>query len=115
MNIRNGKKMSNEEKKKLILDFINGPLYTYLQGEISFGRFKELINEKFGTDFTYGDLYPSYLFNAQLSYEDHHRNMIEEFSIIEYEKKITACHAYGLCASGYPYNFPCSKCPLRNK
>lgn len=60
--------MSSEEKKKIILDFINGPLYDYLHGDISFGRFKELINEKCGTDFTYSELYPSYLFNAQISY-----------------------------------------------
>jgi len=66
-NTKNGNKM---DKKKLILDFINGPLKEYLDGgEISFGKFKERINETCGTDFSYSDLYPSYLFNAKLTYE----------------------------------------------
>lgn len=61
--------MDTEQKKKLILDFINGPLRLYLlEGEISFGKFKELVNEQLGTDFIYSDLYPSYLFNASISY-----------------------------------------------
>lgn len=61
-------KMNKEEKKKLILDFINGPLNQYLIGDISFGKFKEIINEQFDVDFSYSDLYPNFLFNAQLSY-----------------------------------------------
>jgi hypothetical protein len=62
--------MTNLEKKQLILDFINGPLQRYLTGDISFGKFKELINEQLGTDFIYSDLYPSYLFNASITYPD---------------------------------------------
>ena len=62
--------MTNSEKKKLIIDFINGPLQEYLLGDISFGKFKERINETCGTDFKYPELYPSYLFNAVLSYEE---------------------------------------------
>lgn len=62
--------MENKQKKQLILDFINGPLHEYLDGNISFGKFKERINEVCGTDFSYSDLYPSYLFNATLSYYD---------------------------------------------
>jgi hypothetical protein len=61
--------MTNEEKKTLILQFMEGPLRKYLTGDISFGRFQELINETFGIDFRYSDLYPSYLFNAKLVYE----------------------------------------------
>lgn len=60
--------MNCEDKKQLILQFINGPLQEYLTGDISFGRFKELINSTCGTDFCYADLYPSYLFNAALVY-----------------------------------------------
>lgn len=62
--------MNKNEKKQLILDFINGPLQEYLNQDISFGKFKERINEVCGTDFSYSDLYPSYLFNATLSYEE---------------------------------------------
>lgn len=62
--------MTNSEKKTLILQFMEGPLREYLTGDISFGKFQELINETFGVDFRYSDLYPSYLFNAKLVYED---------------------------------------------
>lgn len=62
--------MNKTEKKQLILDLINGPLQEYLTGNISFGKFKERINEVCGVDFTYSDLYPSYLFNGILSYYD---------------------------------------------
>ena len=55
--------------EQLVLNFINGPLKEYLTGEVSFGRFKELVNERCGTNFLYSDLYPSYLFNAKISYE----------------------------------------------
>ena len=47
--------MDTKEKKKLILDFINAPLRQLLTNKISFGRFKELINEVCGTDFIYSD------------------------------------------------------------
>ena len=60
--------MDKEQKKQLILDFINGPLQRYLTGDITFGKFKELINETFEVDFSYSDLYPSYLFNAEIKY-----------------------------------------------
>ncbi len=62
--------MNSEEREDLILLFINGPLQEYLLGDISFGRFKELINESCGTNFKYSDLYPSYLFNGKLTYEE---------------------------------------------
>lgn len=58
--------MNKEEE--LIKIFINGPLQKYLTGDISFGKFIELINEQCGTNFKYSDLYPSYLFNATLKY-----------------------------------------------
>ena len=66
------------EREKLILDFINGPLRKYLNGDISFGRFKEEINETCGTNFIYSDLYPSYLFNASLSYDSQEQLLIED-------------------------------------
>ncbi len=59
--------MTQQEKQELILTFINGPLKEYLTGDISYGRFKELINETCGTNFKYSDIYPSYLFNAGLN------------------------------------------------
>jgi hypothetical protein len=59
--------MTQEEKQELILTFINGPLKEYLTGDVSYGRFKELINETCGTNFKYSDIYPSYLFNAGLN------------------------------------------------
>lgn len=62
--------MNIDDKKQLIVQFINGPLQEYLLGDISFGKFKERINETCGTDFSYSELYPSYLFNATLSYYD---------------------------------------------
>lgn len=62
--------MTKEEKKQLILDFIDGPLKEYLTtDDISFGRFKEKINEQFDVDLIYSDLYPSYLFNGKITYE----------------------------------------------
>ena len=100
--------MSNEEKKKLILDFINGPLREYLQDQISFGRFKERINETCGTDFRYSELYPSYLFNGVLTYPE------EESILQEYNDKLDQCRAYGICSKGDdPYMFPCNICPGR--
>lgn len=62
--------MQPNERERLILDFISGPLEEYLKGDISFGKFKERINEVCGTNFCYSDLYPSYLFNAVLKYEE---------------------------------------------
>ena len=59
--------MTQDQKQELILTFINGPLKEYLTGDISYGRFKEMINETCGTKFKYSDIYPSYLFNAGLS------------------------------------------------
>lgn len=61
--------MTKEEKKQLIIDFIQGPLKDYLTTNISFGRFKEKINEQFDVDLIYSDLYPSYLFNGKITYE----------------------------------------------
>ena len=58
------------EREQLIKDFIDGPLQRYLTGDISFGKFKELTNEVCGTNFSYSDLYPSNLFNAQLCYDE---------------------------------------------
>ena len=68
--------------EKLIKDFIDGPLQTYLTGDISYGRFVELINETCGTDFRYGDMYPHYLFNAQLTYEEANKLMLEDLGSI---------------------------------
>ncbi len=58
--------MTQQEKQELILTFINGPLKEYLTGDVSYGRFKELINETCGTNFKYSDIYPNYLFNCGL-------------------------------------------------
>lgn len=60
--------MKKEEKEKLIKAFIDGPLREYLSGDSSYGKFIEEINEVCGTDFRYSDLYPSFLFNAELTY-----------------------------------------------
>lgn len=60
--------MTNNEKKKFIKDLLEGPLRRYLQGETSFGNFKDEINQEFGLNFKYSELYPSYLFNAELYY-----------------------------------------------
>ena len=57
-------------KEELIKIFIDGPLKEYLTGDISFGKFIQLINEECGTNFKYSHLYPSYLFNAKLKYPD---------------------------------------------
>jgi len=59
--------MTQDQKQELIITFINGPLKEYLTGDISYGRFKEMINEACGTNFKYSDIYPSYLFNAGLN------------------------------------------------
>lgn len=67
---------------KIIKDFIDGPLQRYLTGNISFGKFKELVNETCGTNFSYSDLYPSYLFNAKLSYEEADRMLLEDLGTI---------------------------------
>ncbi len=55
--------MTNEQ---IIKKFIEGPLQSYLTGDISYSRFIELINEECDTKFKYSDLYPSFLFNATL-------------------------------------------------
>ena len=71
------------DKEKLLKDFIDGPLQRYLMGDVSFGKFKELVNETCGTNFSYGDLYPSYLFNAKLSYEESDRLLLEDLGSIK--------------------------------
>ena len=38
-----------------------------------------------------------------------------QFSVVEYERRLSECHAYGLCASGQPYEFPCNNCPQKDK
>jgi hypothetical protein len=68
--------------EKLIKDFIDGPLQRYLTGDISYGRYIELINETCGTDFRYSDMYPHYLFNAQLTYEETNKLMLEDLGSI---------------------------------
>ena len=70
------------EKEKLIKNFIDGPLQRYLTGEISFGKFKEEINETCGTNFIYSDLYPSYLFNASITYEPSDKLLLEDLGSI---------------------------------
>lgn len=59
----------------IIKDFIEGPLRALLVGGASFSRFVELLNETHGVGARYSDLYPSWLFNARVSYpidgEDH--------------------------------------------
>jgi len=62
--------MIGREKEELILAFINGPLKNYLTGQISYGKFREEINEICGTKFSYSDIYPCYLFNAELHYKE---------------------------------------------
>ena len=108
--------MDTKEKKKLILDFINEPLRQLLTNKISFGRFKELINEVCGTDFIYSDLYPSYLFNSELSYVteivDTPPLFIEKYT--DFNEKMKICHQYGLCIqSSEPLALCgfCSVCP----
>lgn len=66
--------MDSNEKEELILAFINGPLKDYLTSGISYGKFKEEINRVCGTKFSYAQLYPSYLFNAELKYPEDYLN-----------------------------------------
>ena len=68
------------DNEKLIKSFIDGPLREYLTGNISYGKFRELVNEVCGTNFSYSDLYPSYLFNGQLSYAEYEADITEEIS-----------------------------------
>ena len=77
---KNRKEISREQ---LLLDFINGPLKSYLTGDISYGKFKELINETCGTEFAYSDIYPSYLFNARINYEESDRLLLEDLGSIK--------------------------------
>jgi len=104
----------NEE---LIKKFINGPLQRYLTGDISFGKFIELINEECGTNFRYSDLYPSYLFNQTLK-------DVEpiEYVAKAYDRNVNIeCHQYGLCVSHpedldkQPFCVTCDICPRKKK
>lgn len=108
--------MTVEQKNQLILDFINGPLREYLQDEISFGKFKERVNETCGTNFSYSDIYPSWLFNGKISYPEEESLMKENYyaAVSEYNNKMSQCHAYGLCARGDTNDFPCEVCPGKN-
>lgn len=68
-----------KQKEELVRVLLSkgGPLYQYLNpddtGGATFSRFKELINEAFGTNITYSELYDAkfagWLFNAELSWE----------------------------------------------
>lgn len=71
------------DKEQLILAFINGPLQEYLTDQISFGKFKERINEVCGTNFAYSDIYPSFLFNARISHEESDRLLLEDLGSIK--------------------------------
>lgn len=63
-----------------------GPLHAYLDPNgagSSFSKFKEMVNETCGTEFSYGELYAStfagWFFNAQLNWDDadefHHKGI----------------------------------------
>jgi hypothetical protein len=117
--------MTNEE---LIKKFMDGPLQRYLTGDISFGKFIEVINEQCGTNFRYSDLYPSYLFNQTLKdYKTCSKCGIAQTSTgtcascayTQYENKMSECHQYGLCVSHAgdlnkdPFAMPCNICPRK--
>jgi hypothetical protein len=113
--------MNNDEKKELILKFINGPLQQYLLGDISFGKFKELINETCGTDFIYSDLYPSYLFNLQVAQTSVDvpapTVILSKFSrqsdeLSDFDKKMRICHQYGLCIQSDVELYMCGTCDV---
>jgi hypothetical protein len=59
-----------EEVLPIIKAFVDGPLKSMLVEGVSFSRFVELVNEKFGTSVRYPDLYPSWLFNARVTWDD---------------------------------------------
>ncbi len=107
--------MDNHEKKELIVKFINGPLQEYLLGDISFSRFKELINETCGTDFSYSELYPSYLFNLDVI-QSQETTVVDAKSIrpknelSEFDKKMRICHQYGLCIQSDIELYMCGTC-----
>lgn len=109
--------MNNHEKKELIVKFINGPLQEYLLGDISFGRFKELINETCGTDFSYSELYPSYLFNLDVI-QSQETTVVDAKSIrpknelSEFDKKMRICHQYGLCIQSDIELYMCGTCEV---
>lgn len=109
--------MNNDEKKELIVKFINGPLQEYLLGDISFSRFKELINETCGTDFSYSELYPSYLFNLDVI-QSQETTIVDAKSIrpknelSEFDKKMRICHQYGLCIQSDIELYMCGTCEV---
>lgn len=109
--------MNNDEKKELIVKFINGPLQEYLLGEISFSKFKELINETCGTDFIYSDLYPSYLFNIDVV-QNQQTTLVDVVTIkpknelSEFDKKMRICHQYGLCIQSDIELYLCGTCKV---
>lgn len=105
--------MNNDEKKELILKFINGPLQEYLLGEISFGRFKELINETCGTDFSYDQLYPSYLFNLEVAQKTavvDIKAIRQPQELSDFDQKMRICHQYGLCIQSDIELYMCGTC-----
>jgi hypothetical protein len=105
--------MNNDEKKELILKFINGPLQEYLLGEISFGRFKELINETCGTDFSYDQLYPSYLFNLEVAQKTavvDIKAIRQPKELSDFDQKMRICHQYGLCIQSDIELYMCGTC-----
>jgi hypothetical protein len=102
--------MDTKQKEQLILDFIEGPLRKLLTGDISFSKFKELTNEVCETNFNYSDLYPSYLFNAEIVYPSSLFNTKNSYATeitqtppiiddksADFNQKMKICHAYGLC------------------
>lgn len=109
--------MNNDEKKELIIKFINGPLQEYLLGDISFSRFKELINETCGTDFIYSELYPSYLFNLDVV-QSQETTIVDakcirpKNELSEFDKKMRICHQYGLCIQGDIELYMCGTCEV---
>ena len=107
------------DKEELIKTFINGPLQKYLTGDISFGKFIEVINEECGTNFKYSDLYPSYLFNATLEHIPVDLNTIRDRVETDFDKKMKECHQYGLCITlkEKPEGIfsVCRNCPLKKE
>lgn len=107
--------MNNDEKKELILKFIDGPLKEYLQEDIPFNTFSELVNQTFGTDFSRDELERSFLSNQSSGQETvifKTQTVKQPQELSDFDQKMRICHQYGLCIQSDIELYMCGTCEV---
>jgi len=88
--------LDTKQKEEMVRVLLSkdGPLYRYLmpggEGDTTFRRLKELINEMLGTNITYRELYDpgfaGWMFNAELSWDAFDAQVSKDIQSFESQK-----------------------------